>query len=242
MQVFYYTDPACPWSWALEPAIRRLEGRGRSVRYVMTGLAREFGNPLEQISAQLNASEASGMPVDPRLWLEGPPSSSYPACIAVKAAAEQGDPGAFLRRLRQGFMCRRRKLDTAEALVEEARAISGLDLARFRIDLGSHAILEAFGADLGRTREAGVASPALEFEDGRVVSGFAEIEAQLANGPAGTLSPIDALRLHGPLATPEIEALCDLPGPRAPAELWRLATEWRAKAERVGSGELWSLA
>ncbi len=62
------------------------------------------------------------------------------------------------------------------------------------------------------------------------------------DGPAGTLSPIDALRLHGPLATPEIEALCDLPGPRAPAELWRLATEWRAKAERVGSGELWSLA
>ncbi len=35
------------------------------------------------------AGDASGIPVDPRLWLEGPPSSPYPACIAVKAAAEQ---------------------------------------------------------------------------------------------------------------------------------------------------------
>ena len=30
------------------------------------------------------------MPVDPRLWAEGPIRSTYPACMAVKAAAEQG--------------------------------------------------------------------------------------------------------------------------------------------------------
>ena len=92
------------------------------------------------------------MPVDPRLWSEGPIRSTYPACMAVKAAAEQGADAAarYLRALREGLMCFRRKLDAPEALVEEARA-AGLDVARFRIDLGSNAIVEAFGA---RPRDA----------------------------------------------------------------------------------------
>ena len=36
-----------------------------------------------------------------------------------------------------------------------ARAVAGLDVARFEIDLRSHAIVEAFGADLERARAAG---------------------------------------------------------------------------------------
>jgi hypothetical protein len=35
---------------------------------------------------------------------------------------------------------------------------------------------------------------------------------------------------------------CDRPGPRASAELWRLATEWRLKRVRVLTGTLWELA
>ena len=45
LHVLYYTDPACPWSWAAEPALRRLQAEfGDDVRitYVMGGLAREF--------------------------------------------------------------------------------------------------------------------------------------------------------------------------------------------------------
>ena len=52
----------------------------------------------------------------------------------------------------------------------------------------------------------------------------------------------DALRRFGSMATAEVAAVCDLPGPRAPAELWRLATEWRVRPDRVGSGELWTVA
>jgi hypothetical protein len=46
----------------------------------------------------------------------------------------------------------------------------------------------------------------------------------------------------GSLSTAEVAAVCRLPGPRAPAELWALATEWRLQAERVASGELWTPA
>jgi hypothetical protein len=44
------------------------------------------------------------------------------------------------------------------------------------------------------------------------------------------------------MAAAEVAAVCDLPGPAASAELWRLAAEWKVKPERLGSGELWTLA
>ena len=180
------------------------------------------------------------MPVDPRLWLASPPASSYPASLAVKAAAEQGSEieAAYLRRLREGFACARRKLDTRDALVAEARAVPGCDVERFAVDLGSHAVVEAFGADLERAGAVEGAArdpaterariPSLEFhgEDGRAhaVHGRSSYEelrdaAQAAgaevDGNDGHPGVEDALARFGTLATVEVAAVCDLPGPRA---------------------------
>ncbi len=145
----YHTDPACSASWAAEPRLRRLMvefGADMEITYVMGGLAREFEDPPALAMTWLGHAAESGMPVDPRVWAGDPPRSSYPACIAFTAAAEQGPEAAerYLRALREGFMCHGRKLDGPEALVEEARR-AGLDVRRFRIDLESNAILERFG-------------------------------------------------------------------------------------------------
>ena len=71
-------------------------------------------------------------------------------------------------------------------------------------------------------------------------------DAALAAGAVAVegLAPCveDALRRFGFLATPEVAAVCGLPGPRAAAELWRLAAEWRVRAEPRVGGELWALA
>ena len=190
----------------------------------MGGLARQYeGDNSRLIRAWLDAAADSGMPVDPRAWnTPGAIGSTFPACMAFKAAAEQGpEPAArYLRALREGIMCRRRKLDGAEALVEEARA-AGLDAERFRIDLGSHAIVEAFGADLEDTRERGIESlPVLVFsgEDGEerrceagegydawrdaaVASG-----AEPGEGPAPSIE--EALARFGSLAAVEVAAVC----------------------------------
>jgi predicted DsbA family dithiol-disulfide isomerase len=159
VQVRFYTDPACPWSWAGEPALRWLmwefEGELEFV-WVMGGLARSYerANFLEVVSQWLEDSAAGGMPCDPRIWTQNPLDSSYPACQAAKAAAEQGPKAAYryLRTLREGIMFERRKLDHADALIDAAGR-SGIDRARFEVDLRSHAITEAFGADLEEVRD-----------------------------------------------------------------------------------------
>jgi predicted DsbA family dithiol-disulfide isomerase len=158
VEVRFYTDPACPWSWAAEPALRRLmwefEGELEFV-WVMGGLARSYerADMLQVISVWLIDAAEGGMPCDPRIWTENPLESTYPACQAVKAATEQGADAAYryLRTLREGIMFERRKLDHAEALIDAAGRAQ-IDRRRFELDLRSHAITEAFGADLDQVR------------------------------------------------------------------------------------------
>src|SRR3954470_18763891 len=261
----YYTDPACPWSWSAEPALRKLMvefGENVSWTYVMGGLARDYTNTpdarADRVAEWLDAADEGGMPIDPRLWRDGPIGSSYPACMAVKAAADQGSEaaGRYLRVLREGLMCFRRKLDTTEPLVEEARR-AGLDVERFRVDLASNGTVEAFGNDLEETRAGApegrerIPFPSVVFDGGAAAAyefrSYDELRAAaLAAGaePVGGPAPgvLDALRRFGTMATAEVAAVCGLQGPRAPAELWGLAAEWQVKPVRVLTGELWELA
>ena len=65
---------------------------------------------------------------------------------------------------------------------------------------------------------------------GRRLAGAAAVRA--ARAP----DPLAALRRFGRMATAEVEAVCDLPSPRAHAELWRLAAEGRVRPMRVLTG------
>jgi Thioredoxin len=248
-------------------------GAGLSWSWLMVGLSREIPADTRGLALHwLGAADRSGMPIDPLLWKESPITSTYPACMAVKAAAEQGEEAAtrYLRVLREGLMCLRRKLDTTEALVDAARDAS-LDVERFRVDLGSHAIVEAFGADLEEARdvpdEARAADAVAEIDGGERVSipcaafvgadgsrrwwfgptGYDELRtvAEAAGAaPEGSERPgvLDALRGFGRMATLEVQEVCGLPGPRAHAELWRLASEWQVKPVPALTGHLWELA
>jgi putative protein-disulfide isomerase len=287
VQVRYLTDPACSWSWGSEPMLRKLiwefEGELDFV-WVMGGLARSYGPEYRDfqgrigsgpdcfadlISHWLDVAEQTRMPIDPRIWTENPISSTYPACMAVKAAAEQGSElsGRYLRRLREGLMAGRRRLDHADALIAEAGP-AGLDVERFRIDLGSHAITELFAADLDEVRavpQAARNADAVGSTEGRErvsfpsaifiggdgerhgVWGWQPYEAYrdvaLAAGASvqneSALEPLDAVRRFGRLATVEAEALSGRPRPVVEAELWRLATEWKLKPVGVLTGILW---
>jgi hypothetical protein len=253
----------------------------------MGGLARAYGpdyrdtesgvgsgtDPFADLMAQwLGTAADSGMPVDARLWSANPIASTYPACQAVKAAAEQGPEAAYryLRRLREGLMTERKKLDHTEALVGEAGP-AGLDVERFRIDLASNAITEAFAADLdlvrgppAEAREAGKVSetegrerisfPSAVFrgEDGAEHGGFgahpyeayreAAIAAEAQPARTESAEAAEAIRLFGRCATRELEELTGSPRPVLEAELWTLAREWKLRPVGVLGGTFWELA
>jgi predicted DsbA family dithiol-disulfide isomerase len=286
----YYTDPVCPWSWAAEAIVRKLMWEfadGLRFRWVMGGLARSYGDEYRDEQAGitgegscfdglmanwLEVGAETGTPIDPRLWRRNPLISSYPACQAVKAAGEQGPDLAYsyLRRLREGLMCEVRKLDHAEALIGEAGP-AGLDVERFRIDLNSNAITEAFASDLEEVRnppEAARAAGQVKRTDGhqRVsfpsavfvgaggarhgVWGWSRYEsyraAALAAGAeiAEQRAPetIEAVERFPRATTQEVELLTGRPGPVVRGELWSAAREWRLRATPVLGGELWELA
>jgi predicted DsbA family dithiol-disulfide isomerase len=292
VQVRYYSDPACSWSWAAEPALRRLmwefDGELEFV-WVMGGLARRYGRDYRDeegkigtgsdcfadlISHWLEVAADGLMPTDPRIWTESPLTSTYPACQAVKAAAGQGWELAYryLRRLREGIMVERRKLDHPEALLAAARG-THLDRTRFEIDLFSEAITEAFGADLDEVRnppEEAREAHAVRRTEGRerlsfpsavfigegdarhavwagAARSYPELrDSALAAGAKrvneGSLEPLDAIRRFGRCATRELEILAERPMRVVEAELWALARDWKLKPVNALTGTLWEPA
>ncbi len=174
IDITYYTDPLCSWSWAFEPQWRRLRyafGDQVHWRYVMGGMIanwQSFGDPLNDISRPpqmgphwLQVKYLSGMPINEQIWHTDPPESSYPACIAVKAAERQGPAvgEAYLRRLREAVMLEQRNIARREVLVELAAttatpqlADSTLDVDRFQADLDNPTTLDAFQDDLKDAR------------------------------------------------------------------------------------------
>jgi predicted DsbA family dithiol-disulfide isomerase len=290
VEVRYYSDPACTWSWGTEPKLRRLfwefDGELDFV-WVMGGLARRYGSGYtdseggigsgpdcfaDLMSHWLDVAAETNMPCDPRIWTENPIAGTYPASMAVKAASEQGWQAGYryLRRMREGIMVERRKLDHTSALVEEARA-ARIDVDRFAIDLASNAIVESFGFDLEEARDvpegarrAGsvrrtegrerVSFPSAVFvgADGerRGVWGWQPLDAYREAARAagarvvneGPLAPLAAVERFGRLTTREAELLASSPRPLVCAELWRHAAEHRLRPVRALTGTLWEAA
>ena len=168
VEIDYWTDPLCCWSWALEPQWRRLRYEFDGViawRYRMGGMIPDwssYSDPMNSISRPLQmgplwfqARHLSGMPIDDKLWVEDPPSSSYLPCVAVKAAERQSPRAAevYLRRLREAVMCRRRNVARREVLLSIADELAAdrpaaFDAAAFARDLDAPRAVELFREDL----------------------------------------------------------------------------------------------
>ena len=173
VEITFYTDPLCCWGWAFEPQWRRLQYEFDGLitcRYVMSGLLpswQSFNDPLYSVSRPMQmgpvwheASLKSGMKIYDKIWVEDPPASSYPACIAVKCAELQSvEAGVlYLRLAREAVMLRGKNIAKQTVLKDIAKEIfmnhpGLLDMEKFIFDLiGSDNGIEAFRKDLNEVQ------------------------------------------------------------------------------------------
>jgi putative protein-disulfide isomerase len=168
INITYYTDPLCCWSWAFEPAWQQLLSEFKdeiAYSYCMGGLLPDWKNfhdqtfsisrPAQMGPVWMQASHASGRYIYDRLWMEDPPASSYPACIAVKCAQVQSFEAGeiYLRHAWQAAMTMGINLANEAALIKIADDIEMLDNSllqarQFKEDLYNGKGLELFKKDL----------------------------------------------------------------------------------------------
>ena len=167
LNIVYYTDPLCCWSWAMRPQLARLTADWKGTihwRYCMGGLLpswNQFTDSLNSISrpAQMGpiwmqAGQLTDLPIPHRIWIDDPPASSYPACIAVKSAMLQSPAlgELYFHFIQEAIMVHRLNIAKYEVLQQVAEQVAAsatsFDVNRFIEDMTNGNGLEAFRNDI----------------------------------------------------------------------------------------------
>jgi putative protein-disulfide isomerase len=264
VRLIYFTDPICSACWSIEPQLRKLllEYAGSiELEYHMGGLlpswevynAGGISKPADVAHHWEEMSRYFEMPIDGDVWLEDPLSSSYPPCIAVKAAEIQGPVKAanFLRRVREMVFLEKKNITRWEHL-KQAAWETGLDTAQLVADYNGKA-QQMFRDDLALAGQLGVRGfPALFFRDcmnnQTTVYGFrpyAELEQALLklvpNAKKNAYRTANGhVFLHFPtLTTKEFMVLAGMDAATAENELTALEKAGRVERKPGKNGVLW---
>ncbi len=151
----------------MEPVLRRLKevyGANLEVEYRMGGTFRDYGEWRVEYGMDENSTvdwirESIGMtrnPVDPHYLNTTGVRSTYPACVAVKAAQLQGHEKAdrYFRRLMETFQVQARRW-SEQTLLTIARQV-GLDVKRLDQAMRSKEVELAFAQDVEAMHSEGV--------------------------------------------------------------------------------------
>ena len=281
--------PACPWSWAAEPPVRKLMvefGESLAWTWVMGGLARDFTRRFEDA----RPGSAGSAPPTRRSSSSGWRCRRAAGCRSTRGSGSRGRSGPRTRRAWPSRRRLSRRPTRPTATCERsarASCASGASSTPPRRSWRRPARRPGCRAlprrpllprDRGglRSRPRGGARRPRRRPHGRGPGGTAGVESvslrvpsssgedgseQGVFGPAryGDSAPpptaagarprrrpppsiADALRRFGRMATREVEVVCDLPEPRAAAELWRMAADWHVRPVPVLTGRLWEPA
>lgn len=274
VRVTWFTDPINVWCWGCEPAIRRLQVRYADdvqVDLVMGGLFEDFG-PIREywsrmsggrwqdsVLAFLNSVAAHHrMPMDvPQMMTSVEDlNSTWPSCIAVKAAGLQGvvHEYPYLRHFREAMYIDGRTTTDRDVQVELAREI-GLDAVAYARALDDGSAEAAFHRDLEVCRTKGVTGfPVFELARGSAsarLEGWqpwdAFEEALREFAPDMHPAPLDAtsanvlgiLRRFDRCATLEIAAILGVTDDEAELVLEDLEARGSVIRREVGAGIFW---
>lgn len=256
----------CWWSWGLEPVLQRLKevyGDDVRVTYRMGGTYEDRGAWMEEYGMNehttLDWVRESGamtrMPVAVDYLWRSKIESTYPACLAFKAAELQSREKAdrYFRRMMEAFQVECVPA-TEEAFARLATEV-GLDGARLRKDLASPVVAKAFEEDMHAMHDshANFLSLVVRNREGKsVVKGetftakpFEEIVDRLAPG-LPKRSPADILEYiehhKGLTAAHEIAEVFRIPDEDAARRLETLAEAGVLSAHETPAGTFWRWA
>jgi putative protein-disulfide isomerase len=241
VEITFYTDPLCCWSWAFESQWRKLQYEFQDklvLRYVMTGLLPSWKNysdsvysvsrPQQMGPVWMEACETSGMPINSKIWVEDPPASSYPACIAVKCIQLQSQDASvkYLRLLREAVMLQGKNIAKQDVLIQIAKKIATdfpgvINLAQFANDLTSDSGVEAFRPDWQEAQSRNItrsptlimrsrSKPAIMLTGYRPYPVLLEALKQVSPAIVPTLNPLEVesyKRFWGDLQQREVEEI-----------------------------------
>ena len=160
IEVIHFADPWCWWSWGLEPILGRLKevyGEEVKITYRMGGITdsikewRKEYNVIDDKSLKAWTAESvslTKMPVDPEFILKTRAKSTWPACIAFKAAQLQNEELAelFFRKLMESIQVEAKNGSNEEVYLKLAEEI-GLDPIQLKREIKSGSARELFEKD-----------------------------------------------------------------------------------------------
>jgi putative protein-disulfide isomerase len=167
IHITVFTDPLCCWSWAFEPQLQQLRstlGKHATWEYHMGGLIPSWDNFHDNTNAVsrsaqmgpvwMHAGKVAGKPICHQLWINDPPASSYPSCIAVKCAQLQSPElgELLLYLLRNACMTDGENIAKQDIIFKAAKKLAAIEpvfnLQRFKDDFLNDNGLKAFRTDL----------------------------------------------------------------------------------------------
>jgi putative protein-disulfide isomerase len=168
MEIIFYTDPLCCWTWAMQSQwkllLNNLQDYNPIVKYKMGGLLPSWNNfndsvnairkPVQMGPEWMHARALSGAVINDLIWVTDPPASSFPACIAVKCAELQSSAmGArFLTLVQEAVMIKNLNISRTTILLQIASSLltvyPDFDTRKFEKDLLGEQGKEAFRKDL----------------------------------------------------------------------------------------------
>lgn len=160
VEIIHFADPWCSWSWSLEPILNRLRevyGNQIKITYKMGGVSDDFNEWRKHYDAVSDedlrkwfaeALKDGKMPFDVEYVLKTKVKSTFPACIAFKAAELQGEELAhkFFRRMMENADIECKNISDEKIYLKIAKE-AGLDVDRLRKDAKSDKARKMFEKD-----------------------------------------------------------------------------------------------
>ena len=269
IDIIHYADPFCWWSWGLEPIISRLKevyGEQVAVTYRMGGMAEKIDHwrrtydvaSDKALHAWIDKSVAmTGMSLDRDFVMKSAAQSSWPACVAVKAAELQDKARAarFFRKLMEAIQLRAANVSEEHVYLAAAQEV-GLDPAQLRDDISSGRAAKLFETD---RKEMNVNFLTLALVNRRTkkskaIGGvftskrYEDAVDELAGGKLGKQTPTDILEyfMHHQnhlIPAKEIAVVFGIPVPDAEKRLAVLAGgDLLRPALTIGDQKFWTAA